>query len=50
METRLLNISKTTNAIDFTLLFCFTGHNLEKRNKNRQRETAVNSLVHYFES
>ena len=31
------------------LLFCFTGHNLEKLN-NRQRETAVNSLVHYFES
>ena len=31
------------------LLFCFTGHNLEKVN-NRQRETAGNSLVHYFES
>ena len=31
------------------LLFCFTGHNLEKLN-NRQREPAVNSLVHYFES
>ena len=32
-----------------SLLFCFTGHNLEKLN-NRQRETAVNSLVHCFES
>ena len=31
------------------LLFCFTGHNLEKLN-NWQRETAVNSLAHYFES
>ena len=31
------------------LLFCFTGQNLEKIN-NRQRETAVNSLVRYFES
>ena len=31
------------------LLFCITGYNLEKLN-NRQRETAVNSLVHYFES
>ena len=31
------------------LLFCFTVHNLEKLN-NRQREAAVNSLVHYFES
>ena len=29
------------------LLFCFTGHNLEKLN-NRQRETAVNSPVHYL--
>ena len=31
------------------LLFYFTGHNLEQLN-NRQRKTAVNSLVHYFES
>ena len=31
------------------LLFYFTGHNLEKIN-NRQRETAVNSLVYCFES
>ena len=31
------------------LLFCFTGHNLEQLN-NRQRETAVMSLVNYFES
>ena len=31
------------------LLFCFTGHNLEKL-INRQREIAVNSLVRYFES
>ena len=31
------------------LLFCFTRHNLEQL-KNRQRETTVNSLVHYFES
>ena len=31
------------------LLFCFTGHNLEKLNK-RQKEIAVNWLVHYFES
>ena len=31
------------------LLFCFTGNNLEKC-YNGQRETAVNSLVYYFES
>ena len=31
------------------LLFFFTGHNLEKLN-NGQGKTAVNSLVHYFES
>ena len=31
------------------LLFCFTGLNSEKLN-NRQKETAVNLLVHYFES
>ena len=31
------------------LLFCFTEHNLKQLN-NRQRETAVNSLAHYFES
>ena len=31
------------------LLFRFTGHNLEKFN-NKQREIAVNSQVHYFES
>ena len=30
------------------LLFYLTGRNFEQRNK-RQRETAVNSLVHYFE-
>ena len=30
------------------LLFYLTGHKLEQLN-NRQRETAVNSLVHYFE-
>ena len=31
------------------LLFCFTGLNLEKLN-NRRKETAINLLVHYFES
>ena len=32
-----------------SLIFCFTGHNLENLS-NREKEIAVNSIVHYFES
>ena len=37
------------NYMSSNLLFCFTAGNFEQIN-NRQRETAVNSLVHHFKS
>ena len=49
LKIRNVRVNYCGNYGPSNLLFCFTGHNLEKLN-NRQRETAVDSLVHYFES
>ena len=42
-------VNYCVNYMQSNSLFCFAGYNLEQLN-NRQRETDVNSLVHYFES
>ena len=46
---RKVRVNHCRNYGPSNLLFCFTEHNLEKLN-NREIETVVNSLVHYFES
>ena len=49
LKLQNVRVISSGNYEPSNLLFYFTGHNLEQLN-NRQRETAVNSLAHYFES
>ena len=47
LKTLNVKVNYYGNYGPSNLLFCFTGYILEQLN-NRQRETAVNLLVHYF--
>ena len=49
LKTWNVSVNYCGNYGPSNLSFCLSEHNLEKLN-NRQRKTAVNSLVHYFES